>query len=94
MKIVKVAGRKNKHKVFLYTLSTCAWCNLTKNFLKENDVGYEYVDVDLCSEEDLEQIRMEILKRAGNIGYPTIIIDDKTCITGFDKARIKEALKI
>lgn len=94
MKIVKVPGIKNKHKVFMYTLSTCAWCNLTKNFLKENEVEYEYVDVDLCDEGDLEQIRRNILERAGRISYLTIIIDDKTCITGFDKDRIKEALRI
>lgn len=94
MKIVKVTGKKNRNKVFLYTLSTCAWCNLTKNFLKENEVEYEYVDVDLCNEDELEKIRRDIMKRAGNIVYPTIIVDDKTCISGFDKAKIKDVLKI
>ncbi len=94
MKIVKVLGNNNKHKVFLYALSTCAWCKLTKNYLKDNDVQHEYVDVDLSSREDRERIRREILERGGHLSYPVIIIDDKVVINGFRKEEIKEALGI
>jgi len=58
VKIVKVPGKNNKHKVFMYAISTCAWCKLTKNFLKTNNIEYEYVDVDLLSGEDRERICM------------------------------------
>jgi len=94
MKVVKVPGKNNQRKVFLYTLSTCAWCKLAKNFLKDNDVEYEYVDVDLCNEEDKEKIRKDIANRGGSLSYPTIIIDDKILITGFRKDKIREVLKI
>jgi glutaredoxin len=94
MKTVKVAGKNSKHKVLLYALSTCAWCKLTKSFLKENDVEYDYVDVDLCSEEDKEKIKKDILKRGGSLSYPAIIIDDKILINGFRKDKLKEALEI
>lgn len=94
MNIVKVEGKDNRHKVFVYALSTCAWCKLTKQFLKENGIAYEYVDVDLCSEEDKEKIRKDILSRGGSLSYPAIIIDDKILINGFRKDRIKEALGI
>jgi glutaredoxin len=94
MKVVKVSGRKNKHKVFVYALSTCAWCKLTKQFLKDNEIEYEYVDVDLCSEEDREKIRRDILKRKGELSYPATIIDDKILVHGFRKDKLKEALNI
>jgi len=92
MKTTEVAGSKNKHKVLLYALSTCAWCKLTKKFLNENNIEYEYVDVDLCKEKDKELIRKDILRRGGEISYPTIIVDDKVLITGFRKDKLKEAL--
>ena len=91
---VKVAGKNNKHKVLMYAISTCAWCKMTKRFLSENDVEYEYVDVDLSSDEDHEKIREEIVSRGGEPSYPTLIIDDKTVITGFRKDKIKEVLDL
>jgi len=94
MEIVKIPGRNNKHKVFLYAISTCAWCKLAKNFLKENEIEYQYVNVDLSSEEDREKIRRDILRRGGNLSFPTIIIDDKVLIIGFRKDKLKEALGI
>ena len=94
MKVVEVPGRNTKHEVFLYALSTCAWCKLTKRFLKENSVKYEYVDVDLCDEKDRERIRRDIVKRGGSPSYPTIIVDDKELIIGFHQDKIREALEI
>jgi glutaredoxin len=85
---------KTKSKVLLYALSTCAWCKMTKQFLKDNNIEYEYVDVDLCHEEDKEKIKREILNRGGSLSYPTIIIDDKILITGFRKDKLKEILEI
>jgi glutaredoxin-like protein NrdH len=91
---VKVSGKNNKHKVMMYAISTCAWCKMTKKFLKDNEVEYEYVDVDLTNDDDHEKIRQEITKRGAEPSYPTIIVDDKTVITGFRKDQIKEALQI
>ena len=94
MKTVRVSGRNNKHKVLLYALSTCAWCKLTKKFLRENEIEYEYVDVDLCEDEDKEKIKKDILNKGGDLSYPTIIVDGKILITGFRKDKLKEALEI
>jgi glutaredoxin-like protein NrdH len=91
---VKVSGKNNKHKVLMYAISTCAWCKMTKKFLNESGVEYEYVDVDLTSDEDHEKIREDIVSRGGEPSYPTLIVDDKTLITGFRKDQIKEALRL
>ena len=94
MKVVKISGRNNRHKVFVYALSTCAWCKQTKKFLKENEIEHEYVDVDLCDEEDQEKVSNDILSRGGRLSYPAIIIDNKILINGFHVDKIKEALEI
>ena len=92
MQFSKVSGQKRQHKVVLYALSTCAWCKMTKQFLKDNDVEFEYVDVDLCEEEDKQKIRQHIQSKGGPLSYPTIIVDDNVLITGFRTDKIRGAL--
>jgi glutaredoxin len=94
MQFSKVQGKQNKHKVVLYALSTCVWCKMTKQFLKDNKVEYEYKDVDLCEEEDKQKIREHIQSKGGPLSYPTTIVDDNVLITGFRKDLLKEALEI
>jgi glutaredoxin len=94
MEKIRVSGKNKIHKVLMYAISTCAWCKMTKQFLKDNDVEYEYVDVDLASDEDHERIRKEITRLGASPSYPTVIVDEKTVITGFRKDKLKEALDI
>lgn len=94
MKIEKVPGNNKQNKVFMYALSTCAWCKMTKQYLKDNNIEFEYVDVDRSAEEDLAKIKKDILDKGGSLSYPTIIINDKDLVTGFRKDKIKELLQI
>ena len=94
MQFSKVQGKQNKHKVVLYALSTCVWCKMTKQFLKDSGVEFEYIDVDLCEEEDKQEIRQHIQSKGGPLSYPTTIVDDNVVITGFRKDKLKEALEI
>jgi glutaredoxin-like protein NrdH len=94
MQFSRVSGQKSHHKVVLYALSTCAWCRMTKQFLKDNGVEYEYIDVDLCEEEDKQKIREHIQSKGGPLSYPTIIVDDNVLITGFRKDKLQEALEL
>jgi glutaredoxin-like protein NrdH len=94
MQFSKVSGKKNNHKVTLYALSTCVWCKLTKEFLNENGVEYEFVDVDLLNEEEKSKVHETITNKGGMLSYPTIIVDENIVITGFRKDKLKEALEI
>ncbi|MDR0372765.1 MAG: glutaredoxin family protein [Nitrososphaerota archaeon] len=94
MQLSKVSGNKNAHKVSLYTLSTCVWCKLTKQFLSDNSVTYEFIDVDLLDQNDKNQVHEIITNKGGTLSYPTIIVDDKTVITGFRKDQLKEVLGV
>jgi glutaredoxin-like protein NrdH len=94
MQFSNVSGKKKEHKVTLYTLSTCVWCKLTKQFLNDSDVEYKFVDVDLLDEGDKSKAHETIMSKGGGLSYPTIIVDDKTVITGFRKDKLKEALGV
>ncbi len=94
MPFSKVQGKKNDHKVVVYALSTCVWCKMTKQFLKDNGIEYEYIDVDLCTPEEKEEVHKAIASKGASFSYPTIIVDDKTVITGFRKDQLKEALEV
>ena len=94
MPFSKIPGKKNNHKVVVYALSTCVWCKMTKHFLQDNQIEYEYIDVDLCEEVEKEQIRKQITSKGGPLSYPTTIVDDNILITGFRKDKLKEALGI
>ena len=94
MQFSKVSGKKNDHKVTVYALSTCVWCKMTKQFLSDSDVSYEFVDVDLLDEDDKHKVHETITSKGGSLSYPTTIVDDKTVITGFRKDKLKEALSV
>ena len=94
MNISKISGKNNKHKVFVYALSTCVWCKLTKQFLNDNNIEYEFVDVDLADEKDKDKIHETIQSKGGMLSYPTIVVDDNIVINGFRKDKLTEVLGI
>ncbi len=71
--------------VKIYALSTCGWCKKTKAFLRSRGVKYQYVDVDLLSGEPLAQARAEQSRFNPAGSFPTIVIDGRDCIVGFDE---------
>ncbi len=72
--------------VKIYTTSTCPYCIRARQFLKDNNITYEDVDVSVN-----QQAGEEMIQKSGQIGVPVLDIDGKI-IVGFDKERIKEAL--
>ncbi len=92
MNPVKVDGKRKEPKLFLYTLSTCGWCKKTKEFLKENEMTYEYVDVDKVNRDEQKEVIIELKKRGAPLAFPIIIIDDEQLISGFKKQAIEEAI--
>jgi glutaredoxin-like protein NrdH len=93
MNVVHVEG-EDKGKVFLYAISTCAWCRKTKKLLNSLGVEYSYVDVDLLDETEKERVEREVKKWNPACNYPTMVINEKRCIVGFKEDEIKGALAI
>ncbi len=73
-------------KVKVYGTPTCPYCHMVTEFLKENKVSFEYIDVSKDQEKAMEMVQL-----SGQMGVPVIQID-KEVIIGFDKESIKKAL--
>jgi len=84
---------KNRIKPKLYTLSTCVHCSAAKRFLKENNIEFDYVDVDKLDGTEREDVLSQMLKESGSMRFPTIIIGKKV-VVGFYPDKLKEALGI
>jgi len=73
-------------KITIYSTPSCGYCQMAKEFFKENDVEFEEFDVAADAEK-----RNEMIERSGQMGVPVIYIDDEMII-GFDKAKLTELL--
>lgn len=73
-------------QVKIYSTPTCPWCIRTKQFLKENNINFEDIDVSLN-----QSAAEEMIQKSGQMGVPVLDIEGKI-IVGFDKERIKQAL--
>jgi len=67
-------------KVSMYTLSTCPWCRKTKNFFKERNMQFEFVDYDLADEPTQEKIADEMMRYADHIAFPFVRIGNDVVI--------------
>ncbi len=75
-------------KVTVYSTPTCPWCVTEKEFLKENNVEFEEINV--AADEKAAQ---DMFDKSGQMGVPVTDIDG-TIIVGFDKPKLKKALKL
>ncbi len=75
-------------KVKVYSTPTCPYCHQEKEFLKENKIGFE--DINVAADEKAAK---EMIEKSGQMGVPVTEING-TIIVGFDKEKIKKALKL
>ena len=74
--------------VKIYSTATCPYCIKAKQFLKDNNIEFENIDVG----ENPEKAQ-EMVDKSGQMGVPVLDVDGKI-ILGFDKDAIKESLGI
>jgi len=86
-----VAGKK-KGTIVLYALSTCQWCEKTKNLLRELGVEFDYVYVDLAEGAEQEELMNRVERFNPRGSFPTLVLNDERCIVGFREEEIREAL--
>ncbi len=92
MKPEHVDGR-DAGNVLLFALSTCGWCQRTKNLLKELGIAFDYIYVDLLPADELKSTLMLVEKYNPTGSFPTIIINDSKIIVGFREDEIRAALR-
>jgi len=74
--------------VTIYSTNTCHYCNLAKDFFKENNIAYTEYNVGT----DIEK-RQEMVNLTHQLGVPVIRIDD-TILVGFQESKVAELLEL
>jgi len=72
--------------VKVYSTPSCPWCVRAKQFLKDNNIDFQ--DIDVSSDQLAAD---EMVKKSGQMGVPVLDIDGEI-IVGFDKEKIKQSL--
>lgn len=75
-------------QVKVYSTPTCPYCIRTKQFLKDNNVVFQ--DIDVSSDQEAAE---EMIRKSGQMGVPVLDIDGDI-IVGFDKEKIKATLQL
>ena len=75
-------------KVKVYSTTVCPHCIHVKNFLKENNIAFEEIDVgaDFTAAQ-------EMMEKSSQMSVPVVDIDGKIII-GFDKAAMSKELNL
>jgi len=74
--------------VKVYSTPTCPWCIRTKQFLKDNNIVFE--DIDVGKDEKAAE---EMVAKSGQMGVPVLDIEG-VIIVGYDVGKIKNTLGI
>lgn len=74
--------------VKIYSTPNCPYCKMVKQFLTENSIPFEDIDVSVN-----QLAAQEMISRSGQMGVPVIDVDGQI-IVGFDKAKLKQLLAI
>jgi glutaredoxin 3 len=72
----------------VYSTATCPHCTRLKEFLKDNDIEFE--NIDLSSDPAKAD---EMVEKSGQMGVPVVDIDGEI-IVGFDRDAISQKLGI
>jgi len=75
-------------KVLIYTTNTCPYCQMTKEFFKENKIEFKEINV-----SNDQKAAKEMIDKSGQLGVPVVEIDGQIII-GFNKQALKKALDI
>lgn len=77
---------ERRHRVLVFTTSSCPWCTKVKSYLRQRGVPFREVDIgrDAAAARDL-------VRRTGQTGVPVVEIDGKP-VVGFDRRAIDRLL--
>lgn len=75
-------------KVIVYSTPSCPYCNMAKQYFKENNIDFTDYDVSKNREK-----AKEMINKSGQQGVPVIYIDGEI-IVGFDKSKVKNLLDL
>ena len=92
MTVVHIPGKKS-HRIMLYALSTCGWCQKTKKLLDDLGVEYDYEYIDQLQGGEKDEAVRKVSEWNPSCSFPTLVLDNKKCIVGYREDEIREAVQ-
>jgi len=75
-------------QVKVYSVPTCPWCRRTKQFLDDNKIPYQ--DLNVASDQDA---RDEMVTKTEQLAVPVVDIDGDISV-GFDEKWLRQKLNL
>jgi glutaredoxin len=66
---------------------------MTKEFLNDNKVDFEYVDVDLLTGDKRTEVLREVFRLTGAYSFPVVVVGDSV-VVGFNKEKLQKVLEL
>ena len=76
-------------KIEIYSTPTCMYCNMAKDFFKENKLVFTEYNVATDTAK-----RQEMVEKSGQMGVPVIVVEGGDVIVGFDEPTLKQLLAV
>ncbi len=83
-----IERKTNKARVRLFSTPSCPYCSTLKEFLRENQIDFE--DIDVSKDEKAKE---EMIEKSGKMEVPVVEIGNEI-VAGFDKEKICKLLNI
>ncbi|MFQ6099894.1 MAG: glutaredoxin family protein [Anaerolineae bacterium] len=87
-----ILGSRSEHHTMFYGLSTCIWCKRTRQFLEDQGVEFDFVYIDLLKGQEREEAVEQVRRWNPAVSFPTIVLDGRQCVVGYNPEKLKEAL--
>ncbi|ACI20310.1 MULTISPECIES: glutaredoxin family protein [Thermodesulfovibrio] len=79
-------------RVRLYSLSTCPVCKKVKEFLKNNSIETEIIEVDTLDSGEQWLAMKELKKINPDETFPTLVVE--TAVVGLNEEELKKILEV
>lgn len=79
-------------RVRLYSLSTCPVCKKVKEFLKNNSIETEIIEVDTLDSGEQWLAMKELKKINPDETFPTLVVE--TAVAGLNEEELKKILEV
>jgi glutaredoxin-like protein NrdH len=66
---------------------------MAKEFLNDNKVDFEYVDVDLLTGDKRTEVLREVFRLTGAYSFPVVVVGDAV-VVGFNKEKLQKVLEL
>ena len=81
-----IEGKGNAENLTLLSLSTCGFCRSARQYLKDREVAFRYLELDTLPPEEKTELKGEFKTKFGRRpSFPTLVIDGERFLIGFIK---------